>query len=234
MPKCPAMEMADVNAQHLRRAGKGLLSLALMDARNRTLRWLAMFEDAPPDRLAVAPSAGVEPPVWRFGHIAWFQERWIARNVHRQRGAEADPTAPRLASILPGADAWYDPALCPRGMDAPPGLPGFAFTDGRKSFHRVGEPPRDCATFDAPQMFPLRVDPGDLLLYALRLYHGAAAQPSGRRRACAVLLRPTSPALEVPWAQPESSRRFLAALPERYAPFARNYIGIDYAWRRST
>ena len=126
MPKCPAMEMADVNAQHLRRAGKGLLSLALMDARNRTLRWLAMFEEAPPDRLVVAASAGVAPPVWRFGHIAWFQERWIARNVHRQRGAEADPTAPRLASILPGADAWYDPAQCPRGIDAPPGLPGFA------------------------------------------------------------------------------------------------------------
>jgi hypothetical protein len=114
-----------------------------------------------------------------------------------------------------------------------PGLPGFAFTAGAKSFHRVGEPAVDCASFDAPQMFPLRVDPGDLLIYALRTYHGASAQPSGRRRACAVLLRPTFPALEVPWAQPESSLRFLDALPERYASFARNYVGIDYRWRSS-
>lgn len=115
-----------------------------------------------------------------------------------------------------------------------PGLPGFAFTPGRKSFHREGEPPRDCTAFDAPQMFPLRVDPGDLLLYSLRLYHGAAAQPSGRRRACAVLLRPTVPALEVPWEQPESSRRFLEQVPPRFAAFARNYVGIDYRWRRSS
>ena len=114
-----------------------------------------------------------------------------------------------------------------------PGLSGFAFTPGRKSFHRVGEPAVECTSFDAPHMFPLRVDPGDLLLYSLRTYHGAAAQPSGRRRACAVLLRPTFPALEVPWAQPESSRRFLDALPERYRSFGRNYVGIDYRWRAS-
>lgn len=114
------------------------------------------------------------------------------------------------------------------------GLPGFAFTPGRKSFHRVGQPPHECATFDAPQMVPLHIDPGDLLIYALRLYHGAAAQPSGLRRACAVLLRPTWPALEVPWSQPASSRRFVETLPDRYAAFARNYVGIDYAWRRSS
>jgi hypothetical protein len=47
------------------------------------------------------------------------------------------------------------------------------------------------------------------------------------------LLRPTFPALDVPWAQPESSLRFLDALPERYASFARNYVGIDYRWRSS-
>ena len=122
------METADANPPHIRRAGKDLLSLALMDARNRTLRWLAMFEEAPPDCLAQAPSAGVESPAWRLGHLAWFHERWIARNVHRQRGAAADSTVPRLASILPGADAWYDPAQRPRSEETPPGLPGYAAT----------------------------------------------------------------------------------------------------------
>lgn len=122
------METADVHSPHMRRAGKDLLSLALMDARNRTLCWLALFEEAPADRLADAMRAAVGPPTWRFGHIAWFHERWIARNVHRQRGAQADPTAPRLASILPGADAWYDPAQRRCAEGPPPGLPDFAAT----------------------------------------------------------------------------------------------------------
>jgi ergothioneine biosynthesis protein EgtB len=122
------METADGYTQHLRRAGKDLLSLALMDARNRTLRWLGMFEQAPPDRVADVHGAGLPAPVWRLGHIAWFQERWIARNVHRQRGEQADPTSPRLASILPDADVWYDPAQHSRGEGSPPGSPGYAAT----------------------------------------------------------------------------------------------------------
>ena len=36
------------------------------------------------------------------------------RNVQRARGERADPTRPRLASILPDADAWYDPATVDR------------------------------------------------------------------------------------------------------------------------
>jgi ectoine hydroxylase-related dioxygenase (phytanoyl-CoA dioxygenase family) len=111
-----------------------------------------------------------------------------------------------------------------------PGAAGFAFTDGRKSFHREGEPARDYDRFDAPEMVPLEIDPGDLLLYSLRLYHAASPQPDGRRRACAVLLRPTDPVLDVPWPQPEASLRFLEALPARYRPFVRNYVGIDYGW----
>ena len=60
--------------------------------------------------LAPALAAELDPPLWTLGHIAWFQEYWIARNVQRARGERADPTPPRLASILPDADAWYDPA----------------------------------------------------------------------------------------------------------------------------
>ena len=113
-----------------------------------------------------------------------------------------------------------------------PGPAGFAFTEGRKSFHRLGEPPLHYDRFDAPEMVPLRIDPGDLLLYSLRLYHGAAAQPEGLRRACAVLLRPAEPPLRVRGrAQPESSRHFLQHLPDRYRRFAHNYVGIDYGWR---
>lgn len=112
-----------------------------------------------------------------------------------------------------------------------PGLPGFQFTPGKKSFHRLGEEPDPYVGFDAPQMLPLHVDPGDLLVYSLLLYHGAAPQPRGVRRACAVLLRAAWPALPVPWAETQRTRRFLAELPERYRCFATNYVGIDYRWR---
>ncbi|HTJ07072.1 MAG TPA: hypothetical protein VL624_17135, partial [Caldimonas sp.] len=100
----------------LRRAGKELLSLALIEARNHTLRWAAALEAGEGGRALVldgAPAdalAELDPPLWTFGHIAWFQERWIARNVQRARGEAADPAQPRLASIVAEIDAWYDPA----------------------------------------------------------------------------------------------------------------------------
>lgn len=90
----------------MRRAGRELLSLALIDARNRTLRWLSAFSgaDAAPARLEF------DPPLWWVGHVAWFQECAIARNVQRTRGARG-ARKPTLASIEPRADAWFDPSL---------------------------------------------------------------------------------------------------------------------------
>ena len=105
----------------LRSAGKELLSLALIEARNHTLRWAAALESADAGRalalqgeLAPALAAELDPPLWSFGHIAWFQERWIGRNVQRARGEAADPEQPRLISIVPDADRWYDPAALDR------------------------------------------------------------------------------------------------------------------------
>ncbi len=76
----------------MRRAGRDLLSLALFDARNQLLRWLAADESAP--ALALAAQAG------------GYQESWIARHVQRQRGEACDPSATRLAGIEPAAAAW--------------------------------------------------------------------------------------------------------------------------------
>ncbi len=105
------IEAPDVDSAHMRRAGKELLSLALMDARNHTLRWFAAFERALELTALEVPLADeLEPPLWLLGHAGWYQERWIARNVQRHRGTGCDPTLPRLASLLPQADDWYDPA----------------------------------------------------------------------------------------------------------------------------
>ncbi|MES2886767.1 MAG: selenoneine synthase SenA [Pseudomonadota bacterium] len=103
-----------VRSPDVRCAGKGMLSLALMDARNRTLRWLSAYDQwLEPMHFVVPPLAELTPPLWLFGHVAWYQERWIPRNVHRDRGELADASAPRLASIEPDSDRWYDPANAP-------------------------------------------------------------------------------------------------------------------------
>lgn len=116
------IETTDVNSPQLRRAGRDLLSLALIESRNHTLRWSSLFEETLGDLRGEAPEPGLESPAWLLGHVGWFQERWIARNVHRQRGVACDPTAPRLAAILPDADRWYDRAQSAR---APLDVPGW-------------------------------------------------------------------------------------------------------------
>ena len=89
----------------MRRADRELLSLALMHARNRTLAWLTTLERLP-------------EACWLAGRVGWWQERWIARNVQRSRGAAADATQAPLASIEPQADAWW--ALRVEGAGPPP------------------------------------------------------------------------------------------------------------------
>jgi gamma-glutamyl hercynylcysteine S-oxide synthase len=97
---------ADLHDAHsMRRAGRELLSLALMDARNHTLQLFSAFETAGKANARVPGDA--ESPLWLLGHVAWFQEAWIARNMQRARGTACDPRVPQLASIEPNADRWY-------------------------------------------------------------------------------------------------------------------------------
>ena len=108
----PAIEL---DYERMRAAGKDLLSLAFIDARNRSLRWTTAFEESLGDAgMRMLADDGLrgelDPPLWTIGQLAWFQEHWIARNVQRRRGERADGAAPRLASILTSADRWFDPA----------------------------------------------------------------------------------------------------------------------------
>lgn len=113
-PSMFALEAAAVDTPAIRTAGRDLLSLALMDARNHTLRLFAAYEEAMGNRDFVVPRrAELEPPLWVLGHVGWFQEFWIARNVERHRGAACDATRPKLASIEPQADSCYDPRAVP-------------------------------------------------------------------------------------------------------------------------
>ena len=114
------LQSSGLDYGRLRHAGRDVLSLALIDARNRSLAWAALLEEAPGEvlrlggELPAAVAASLDPPLWTLGRIGWFQEYWIGRNVQRLRGEGADAQAPRLASILPGADTLYDPATVAR------------------------------------------------------------------------------------------------------------------------
>ena len=93
----------------MRSGGKELLSLALMDARNHTLHLFAQYQKSLEGVNYVVPQlAAVNPPLWELGHIGWFQEWWIGRNIQRALGGRCEPAHARLASIEPQADRWWD------------------------------------------------------------------------------------------------------------------------------
>ena len=86
------------DAHAMRHADRELLSLALMQSRNGSLAWLALLEQVP-EAHSMA------------GHIGWWQERWIARNLQRARGPAAATLHAALASIEPRADDWWSTAM---------------------------------------------------------------------------------------------------------------------------
>ncbi len=85
-------EKALDDAHGMRRAGRELLSLALLDSRNHLLHRLALDESPEAVRLAV--------------RAGWYQEYWLSRHVQRSRGEACDAAGLRLAGIEPRVDAW--------------------------------------------------------------------------------------------------------------------------------
>src|SRR3954469_12378904 len=98
----------------IRTATPELLGLALMDARNQTLALLARWDEAQSGQGVQGPvDPEVELPQWLAGHIAWFAESWIVRNPRRGLGRACPADAPRLPSVEPMSDRWYQPVLAP-------------------------------------------------------------------------------------------------------------------------
>ena len=92
----------------MRQANILTLSKALQHLRGHTLNSFENFSSA--NKLTLPYHKGLNPPVWELGHIAWFQEHWIARNLQRSHGLACDLSQPRKASLLSEADAWFDSA----------------------------------------------------------------------------------------------------------------------------
>lgn len=96
-------------AQALRTGGKAPLREALLHARRRTLSLADAYVLAlEPSTLNVPYLPQLNPPLWEWGHIAWFQEFWITRNRQRSLGVKCNPEHRRLPSVLQQADALYD------------------------------------------------------------------------------------------------------------------------------
>jgi iron(II)-dependent oxidoreductase len=98
----PAAAIDDPQA--IRHAGRELLSLALMDARNHLLARLALDES--PAALRIAAHAG------------WYQEHWISNHVQRSRGEACAVGSVRLAGVEPRIAAWLAPETEPPPADA--------------------------------------------------------------------------------------------------------------------
>jgi ergothioneine biosynthesis protein EgtB len=100
-----------------RRSSATDLAGALSDAHERT--W-AILADLAPEQWRVPYDAGINPPLWEYGHVAWFTEWWVLREGYWN---ERDELLTRRESILAGADEWFDSGRIPHADRWSLGLP---------------------------------------------------------------------------------------------------------------
>ncbi|MES2635307.1 MAG: selenoneine synthase SenA [Pseudomonadota bacterium] len=97
------------SAQALRTGGVGPVREALLATRERTLELADAYAHAlEASDWRVPYDRGLNPPLWELGHIAWFQEWWIARSRQRELGIRCDPVHERAPSLLVSSDSWFD------------------------------------------------------------------------------------------------------------------------------
>ena len=89
----------------MRTGGRSEIGAALRAARKRTLLLAdAYAAELAPGGYAVPYRATLNPPLWEWGHVAWFQEWWVGRNRQRARGVACEPEHDRAPSMLRTAD----------------------------------------------------------------------------------------------------------------------------------
>lgn len=92
----------------MRQAKVNTLAQGLITLRRDTL--LAFEHYRLSHALVVPLEEEFNPPLWELGHLAWFQEYWIARNQQRDQGIAQDIHHSRHPSKISQADRWYDSA----------------------------------------------------------------------------------------------------------------------------
>ncbi len=119
----------------------------LQDARQRELELIAGLTGS---QLLGPRLKSIEPPIWELGHVGWFQERWILRNL--------DGAPP----VRPDADALYDSFKIPNSARWDLHFPGLEETQAyidevlRRTVRRLeGREP----------------SPGEVYFYRLAIFH---------------------------------------------------------------
>ena len=146
-------------ADALRTQGPATARRALLAARQRTLELARAYQAALGPTLPVPQRATLNPPLWELGHIAWFQEYWLARNARRDEGA-ALTSQERAPSLLASADRLYDSSHVPHATRWSLPLPDLRATHD----YLARSLEQTLALLDA-----LPADAGDDALYFFRL-----------------------------------------------------------------
>ena len=87
-------------------ANAAQIAHGLQSLRAKTLAIFDAYVAA--NRLTVPYADELNPPLWELGHVAWFQEYWIGRNLQRDLGIHYDANHVRLPAVLVEADSLYD------------------------------------------------------------------------------------------------------------------------------
>jgi ergothioneine biosynthesis protein EgtB len=102
----------------LRRGDGKALGRALQRLRHSTRHLVASLDEG---QRAVPPLQVINPPVWEYGHVGWFQERWCLRR--------AEPGRLQPPSRLPDADRLFDSSTVPHEDRWSLDLPSFEALD---------------------------------------------------------------------------------------------------------
>ena len=160
---CDASEPLGVQA---REPNAHTLRRLLIDARRKTIHLLSAFAKNLGPLLEVPLRDTLNPPLWEFGHIAWFQDYWIVRFSARDHGWDADPNAPRWAS--PNQDALYNSSDVPHNSRW--SLLGLTLESTQHYLHSSLDNTLN-ALDELTRQFGGRVDPRRLYFFQLVLFH---------------------------------------------------------------
>ena len=188
----PVPTMNSSPAIAARSGGRAILAAALRDSRQRTLALLDAYVDKLGETLVVPYSTQLNPPLWEAGHVAWFQDYWVARNRQRGRGVRADPEHERPDGRLPQADALYNSSHVPHATRWALPLPDLSATRGYLAAvlgRDTGPARRHPGNRRRPVFLPPRaVSRGHAR--RSRGLHGAGARYSAARHACSQRRKP--------------------------------------------
>ncbi|MCG8353852.1 MAG: SUMF1/EgtB/PvdO family nonheme iron enzyme [Chloroflexales bacterium] len=79
------------------------LAQDLLDARQRELEVLSGLTD---EQMYGSKMRIIEPPIWEMGHVGWFQERWILRNLYGEAPLWSNADTLYDSFNIPNAERW--------------------------------------------------------------------------------------------------------------------------------